>query len=354
MKKAHPKSFPKGRTLRIAETSINALHQCSTLPLGGSWWGLLILSLFSLSCQEDFNPKTDFKEQYVLNCYVDLDYDKYQNTQVYATVSKLYNVDDFDPSQNKIDPTVSGAEIYLNYRDFLYKLREDTNKAVTTKYGTNQIYYTTTLQNIYPSYNVSISAKTPDGKVLTAQTQLLEASQLSYSYNFRKDFTTKINRFLWGESFTISWAYLDNRLFFPQLLIRWGKIDDKYSFFKEVPCTFVRKGNHFEPVYPTYTNSGNVSFDYAAIDSAMAQISAGDTAKNKYQTVYIRFQLMEMDLQLSKYYESLHGILDSYSVSLDESVYSNIQGGLGIFGSKRILTSLWYLDSAYVRSFGYH
>ncbi len=313
----------------------------------------LILFLINLSCQEDFNPKTDFKEQYVLNCYIDLDYDKYMSTQVYATVSKLYNVDGFDPSQNKIDPTVAGAEIYLNYRDVLYKLQQDTNKTETTKYGTNQIYYTTTLRNIYANYNISVSAKMPDGTMLSAQTQLLEGLQIGYSYNFRRYFTTKINRFYAGEAFAITWDNLSDRLYIPQLLIRWGKIGDKFSYFKEVPCTFVNKNGHFEPVYPTYTTGNSVSFDYAAIDSAMAQISEGDSIKYKYAVVYIRFQMLEMDAPLSKYYESLNGVLDSYSISLDESVYSNIKGGLGIFGSKRTITNDWWLDSTYVRSFGY-
>ncbi len=315
-----------------------------------------IPAIMNLSCNEDFNPKTNFKEQYVLNCYIDLDYDRYMNTQVYATVSKLYNVDGFDPSQNKIDPTVAGAEIYLNYRDLLYKLQQDTNKTETTKYGTNQIYYTTTLRNIYANYNISVSAKMPDGTMLSAQTQLLEGLQIDYSYNFRRYFTTKINRFYAGEAFTITWGNLSDRLYFPQMLIEYGipYEKNKYkTYYKIIPYTFVNKNGQYEPVYPTYTTGNSVSFDYAAIDSAMSQISQGDSDKLKYVVVNIIFQLVEMDAPLSKYYESLNSALDSYSISLDESVYSNIKGGLGIFGSKRTISNKWMLDSTYSRSFGY-
>ncbi|MCL5029544.1 MAG: hypothetical protein M1480_11080 [Bacteroidetes bacterium] len=315
-------------------------------------FGFIFLSLISLSCQEDFSPKTDFKERYILESYIDLDYDRYMNTQVYATVSRLYNVEGFDPSQNKIDPSVSGAEIYLNYREILYKLQEDTNKTVITKYGTNQIYYYANLQNIYPSYNVSLTAKMPDGKVLTAQTQLLEGIQLGFSYNFDRGFTTKINRFLWGDAFTISWNNINDHLYFPQLLIPYVKLSpsgNEKKYFYEVPYTFIKQNGRYEPVFPSFTLDNSISYDYAAIDSSMVVLLQSGYAK--YIFGYIMFQMVEMDNSLSKYYESIHGSLDQYSVNLDESVYSNVKGGLGIFGSRRTLSVSWRFDSTYAKSF---
>ena len=62
----------------------------------------------------------------------------------------------------------------------------------------------------------------------------------------------------------------------------------------------------------------------------------------------IIFELVEMDLPLSKYYESIHGGIDSYSISLDQFTYSNITGGLGIFGSRRIISNNWSLDPNYI------
>ncbi len=312
-----------------------------------------IYSLLSFSCKEDFSPKIEFKQKYVLNCYVDLDYDQYTNTKVYATVSKLYDVDGFTPSKNNIDPTVSGAEIYFNYRDIFYQLKEDTNRAVRTRYGTNPIYYSANLQNIYPNYTVSVSARMPDGTVLTAQTQLLEAVQFKYSYLYRKYFTTFINRFYSGNAFTITWGKIDNRLFFPEMLIEYI-IDDTHKFsYEKVPCSYIKKDGKYEPVYPGITTGESISFEYAAIDSAMVNIGKGDNDKEKYFVAKIIFQLVEMDASLSKYYSSIHGSIDEYSIRLDESVYSNINNGIGIFGSKRTITNSWWFDSSYVRSFGY-
>ena len=134
---------------------------------------IIFSSLFSFSCKEDFSPKTEFKEKYVLNCIIDLDYDYYTNTQVYATVSRLYDVNGFSPATNNIDPTVSGAEIVLNYGGLLYPLQEYTDTTTTNRYNNHPIYYSSILQRIYPNYYVYLTAKMPDGTVLTAQTQLL-------------------------------------------------------------------------------------------------------------------------------------------------------------------------------------
>jgi hypothetical protein len=315
---------------------------------------VIIFSLLSFSCKEDFSPKTDFKEKYVLNCYVDLDYDRYKDTQVYATVSKLYDVNGFNPSSNNIDLAVSGAEIYFHYRDIIYQLKEDTNKAVITKYGTNQIYYYDSLRYIYPNYEVSVSAKMPDGTVLSAQTRLLEAVQLKYSYLFRRYFTTFINRFYFGDAFTITWGNINNNLFIPRLIIPCFKPDStgkNIRYNKEIPCYYIKENGNYNPVYPIPTTNGSISFNYSAIDSAMSELSRESIDKGSVG--YIEFQLVEFDSQLSKYYQSINGSLDHYSIRLDESVYSNIKNGLGIFGSKRTITNQWYLDSTYARSFGY-
>lgn len=313
-------------------------------------FALILLSLLSLSCQEDFSPKTNFKEQYVLNCYIDLDYGSYMHSFVYATVSKLYNVDGLDPSQNKINPSVSGASIYLSYRGDLYGLDQDTIKTSTSKYDTIQVYYKTMLKYLYPNYSVSLYAKMPDGTVLTAKTQLLEALQLGFSYNFTKGFTTKINRFLFGNVFTINWGYTEGRLLFPQMLIPYRRTDGGYTvYYKEVPIKYINNNGRYELLYPSPTSSDSISYDYSAIDSAMAQTAASENFS--YFIGNIIFQMVEMDEPLSKYYESIHGNIDSYSISLDQFVYSNISGGIGIFGSKRTISNYWDLDPRYIATF---
>ncbi|MCL5029543.1 MAG: hypothetical protein M1480_11075 [Bacteroidetes bacterium] len=317
----------------------------------------VVLMLLNMSCQEDFNPKTDFKEQYILNCYVNLDYDYYDSTLIYATVSKLYNVDGFDPSKNKINPYVSGVKIYCSYNAGTYqleqdtlKIRKDTLNPPSFKYDTIQVYYKSFLKYIFPSHTMSVTAVMPDGKVLSASIQLLEGLQLGFSYDFINFFKTRINRFLFGNAFTIRWGgYTNERLYLPKLTIPYEK-DSSYSmYYQEVPCTYINRNGKYEPLFPSPTSKDSISYDYSAIDSTMAQITRVENFKNFVGTIV--FQMVEMDAALSKYYESTHGSIDQHSISLDQSVYSNINGGIGIFGSRRIITKSWNLDPNYIMLF---
>ncbi len=315
---------------------------------------LIILMLLNFSCKEDFSPKTEFTQKYILNSYIDLDYDKYLYTRVYASLSKLYDVNGYDPNDNKTDPTVSGPEIYINYRDIIYNLQIDTVKADTNNYGTNPIHYVSPfITNMYPNNSVTIYVKFHNGKVLSSKIKILEGIQLSYSYNFRRGFTAKINRFLWGNAFTISWGTIENRLFFPRMYITYTRQDTPGFFTKDIPYTYADNSGHPQPLYPSYITGGSFSFDYSAVDSAMAEISKGDENKQKYTALYINFDMIEMDEPLAQYYLSIHGSLDNYSVRLDQSVYSNINGGLGIFGSRRFLSNKWNIEYNYAHSFGY-
>ncbi len=314
---------------------------------------ILSISLLSTSCQEDFNPRTEFKELYVLESYIDLDYDMYKTTCIYATVTKLYDVEGLDSSKNKIDPYVSGAGISVYYRGDSFQLKEYTGGIIAKrpppvlKY---KYYYSSYLQYIYPNYPMSITAVLPGGKTLSANIQLLSGLQLGFSYNFERGFTAKINRFLFGNVFTIDWGYADGCLFFPKLVIPYRRKDTGYTvYYKEVPCTYINRNGHSEPVYPSPTSGNSISYDFSAVDSAMAQVSHVENFD--YYTGNIIFQMIEMDRALSNYYESIHGSTDSYSISLDQPVYSNISGGLGIFGSKRTISKWWNLDQTYIVRF---
>jgi len=315
---------------------------------------ILTLMLLNFSCKEDFSPKTEFTQKYILNSYIDLDYDKYLYTTVYASLSRLYDVNGYNPSENKIDPAISGPEIYINYRDIIYNLQIDTVKSDTNNYGTNPIHYVSPfIQNMYPNNFVTIYVKFHNGKVLSSKIKILEGIQLRYSYNFRGGFTANINRFYWGNTFTISWGTIENRLFFPRMYITYTRQDTPGFFTKDIPYTYTDNSGHPQPLYPSYTTGSSFSFDYSAVDSAMADISKGDTSKQNYTAISITFDMIELDEPLSKYYLSTNGKIDNYTIRLDESVYNNINGGLGIFGSRRHLIQKWNLDYNYVHSFGY-
>jgi hypothetical protein len=66
---------------------------------------------------------------------------------------------------------------------------------------------------------------------------------------------------------------------------------------------------------------------YAAFDNALTNQYSGYTPKRAI------FILTQVDPGLYNYYKLANGFLDSYSVRMDQPDYTNIKGGLGVFGA---------------------
>ena len=63
--------------------------------------------------------------------------------------------------------------------------------------------------------------------------------------------------------------------------------------------------------------------------------------------------MIECDQALSRYYSSVNGYMDQFSVRLDERTYTNIQGGEGIFGSSTTTSMKFPVNAKYAGRFGY-
>ncbi len=331
------------------------MHKAEIIP------AIIFLAFISFSCQEDFNPKTKISDKYVVSCIITLDYEFYQSG-IEARVSRIFDTNGFDSSQDTVNHLIHGADIHVEYRGSNYILKEDSS------YRVKYFYYKYGLR-FYPSQTVYLYAKMPDGTVLTGQTLLPKGLQLDYSFKFRHGFNPNLNRFLLGEAFKVYWGNQENHLFFPKLYLNYsvyckpepvhgdeGPPTPPPNFKRytiEIPTTFMNKNGHNEPVFVNYTYDGSISYNYSAIDSMVARISQGNPNKKNYRLDGFTFSFAELDEPLSKYYASTKGGLDQYSISLDESVYSNIKGGIGIFGSTRKYREGLGVDTAYARSFGY-
>lgn len=314
-----------------------------------------ILSFLVVSCEENFSPKTEFTERYVVGCIVSSVAGSINST-IEAWVSKTYNIDGINPSKNTIDPTISNAKIKLFIGESEYILAVDTVKRTdTSKYKTPEIKYITSVVNPIPNVKLKILVNIDSSKTLSSETKLPLAQSFEYSYPFNHGITTNLERWKWGKSWIIYWTKAENHLYFPNLSISYSKlIDSNETFFTfNIPIEIKNTDGKEEPIYINYTYNSSIGYDYDAIDYAMRKISEGDSAKSNYLIYGINFSLTEFDQNLSNYYASTNGYLDNFSIKIDESVFSNINGGLGIFGSYFTNKSMFLADYNYARSFGY-
>ncbi|HEX2865637.1 MAG TPA: DUF4249 family protein [Ignavibacteriales bacterium] len=306
-------------------------------------------AFFNMSCEESVNPKAEFKEQYVLSCIVDVSSDT-----VLAVISKTYDVDGLNPEVNKVDPALTGAEITITQATNTFKFQEGERlRTDTSRYTSRQQYYYAAGVKFVDNKDLRITAKLPNGKVLSAVTTPPAIPEIKFSYEFPNGLNPTVNWYLAGDYYTARWYPVNkNHFSFPRLTIPYKKnVDGKaVPLRKEVPLSYLKQDGKFVPFYPGATQSDSCSFEYKAISSALLNLPEGDPNLTDYILKYIDFELLEFDSPLTTYYSSTNGQMDNFSIRTEETVYSNINGGLGIFGSYRKTRVRKQLDAYYIRT----
>jgi hypothetical protein len=278
---------------------------------------------------------------------------------------KSYDVNSTNPSSNTIDPTYSGAEVVLNYSNGMsFELEEDTliytiNDSIvfmdTNRYGNPQIIYVAR-KLPWHSGLMQIFVTLKDGNKIAAESQIPNATFFEYSYPFPHGITPNIDQWRHGDYFGIYWDSNEFHLYFSELILTYSKTenDSSVKFYDvPIPLSLLNNDGKIEPIYPKYSNKGKLEFKFDAIEYALTNISEEDPDRQKYRIYGLELVVVEYDIHLSKYYSSINGYLDDYSIRLDESIYSNVSSGLGIFGTYRINTMEFEIDEDYIHSLGY-
>lgn len=308
---------------------------------------ILFLSIIAISCEENFDPFGDYKEKYVLTCLLDGNSD-YQ----VATLSRSYFTGSFSPYDNTTDPALEGAEIRVWISDSVYLFKDSTiERTDTSRYKTPFKFYYTNQINPNPGKTMEIEALLPSGKRLKALT--VTPNDIS----FRNDNPNVIPPV--DENFlNFGWQAQSTYTFYDiRILVTYYKNENGVSvkYQEEVPIAYKTRGGIEEPIYPPAARQSFVSYPMEIVTKFLENISAGDENKANY-TVELKpiVEVLVMDEALSRYYSSTSNSLNDLSVRLDENDYTNVEGGLGIFGtyiSKRY-TAISFIAS-YIESFGY-
>ena len=280
------------------------------------------ITIISFSCKDSFNPKAPFKEQYVLNCIIRGD-----STSQIAILSKTYDVSGFDPNSNNVDPSISGAQVYFKWKGTIYQLRDSSiARADTSKYkGPVKFYYTNAFT---PQANDSIEiiAIPAQGVILSSKTKIPYNVSYGNSPWYIKGDETALN---------FRWSANDlNVYYLPRLKIIYQKRNEipalVHSF--EVPIEYASANGNDVPVYPGFSPATGIDYMRTIIDKSLLQISNGDN-KSNYKFFRMDLELLIFDQFLAGYISTTNGFLDNLSIRLDEPNYTNINGGLGIFGA---------------------
>lgn len=314
---------------------------------------LVVASIGSFfSCDDQVNPKTNFKQVYALNCII-----KSDTSYQIATISRSYDVNGYDPMSNTTDPFVAGATVKVFYNDSVFVFRDTSiARANDPRYITPMHFYYSAKLRPSETKPIKIQAELPDGTVLTSETQ-------TYSLNlfyFIDASNTIPTESLSSPNISFSWNYLSetnltNQVFYyaPELVIFYAKMVNgaRVEMQKKVPMYYA---NDVLPLYPTVqANINSILFENNAIDKSMNEISEGDPNKQDYIIEKATFRLFVLDKNLAAYYAAQKTFLDEFSVRFNEPDFTNIYGGLGIFGTYNVRQTDLNFKEDYVLSFGY-
>jgi hypothetical protein len=230
----------------------------------------------------------------------------------------------------------------------------------TYKYYYKKLHYyyspqMLTSKSEYGRDNCKIVVKMPDGHILSSETTTPLVLQIESNRTFNHGITTNVNSFYWGTSLTFSWGedIFPDHLFLSKFTINATNLKTGQSFDVEIPSRCINKDGKSIPVYSIANNGPSVSYEYSAIDFAMKSIASFVSDPSDIRINGAALKITDYDRNLASYYSSTNGYLDSYSIRLDENTYSNIIGGLGIFGSYKVNSRSFSVDRDYIHSFGY-
>jgi hypothetical protein len=317
---------------------------------------VLALTLAGLACEDQFSPKGTFESRVFLYCIVN--FTKVDKTLQFALVNRSYDVEGTNPLVNTQDPFLDGAEIKLTVRNMVYAFRKTVaDLPETTRYGSPFRCYRARDVLIFTNDTVHVVAYVPNGPPLTGQTIVPRTKPMESQPRYVVGFTTLVNRSTYGNDYVLDWndASHDEHLFFPSLSITYLRYDSTEAtpLAIQVPLKYVDQGGRRVPVYPSPTTVPHLTFPFEVIDETMREISAGDSSKSRYAPLMIKFSVVDCDFPLSRYYMGVNGSMDQYSLRLEESVFTNVQGGGGIVGSTNTYGIDYDFDPRYLKTFGY-
>lgn len=308
---------------------------------------LLFALVIMVSCSEDVNIKSEFEEEYLLNCVLSLD-----TTYQVAYLSKSFDIDGFDIDSYEGDPFVKNANLVLRDGNNTYIFREaQIDSLEGFNIGRPITYYYLDNYQPYGNRTVTIGATLPDGNRVIA-TQQTVTRKLSYLPIFRRsippvDTTDKNIEFRVYDEF-------EGDYFVPKLEVIYEHPLSSGNYFStEVPINYVEKSGSLQPIYPNVYRLIDFAYDRDVMGITMRKISEGDPAKGNYKVITGMMTMLVLNEDLAAYYSASSFINDNYSITVSQPDYSNVEGGGGIFGSFSKISGKIKISKNYISSFGY-
>lgn len=307
---------------------------------------LAVSSILFLSCEENFSPKGEFEQKYALTCVIRGD----TALQV-AAIYGNYNVEGYDPSVFDGNTAYDGADIRLWYQDTVYVFKDSVVSNPNLPDSNFRFYYLDNFKPEAPGEPMEIEAMLKNGKRLRASCET--PSRLLFDLNETSNTIPAVNT----PTVNIFWKTEDvNNFYIARIKVKYIQNVNGINVHRwlELPKRLLRNDDNEIPIYPTPSKIYSISYDQDAIDFAMRSISDNVPNKNSITLSTLAIiEVLSLEENLTRYYSSTLED-NNYTVRVNETDYSNVEGGFGIFGSLNKSTKKISLLASYIESFGYN
>jgi hypothetical protein len=281
---------------------------------------LLFLTLLLMGCNQPFEPNGPLDSTLVVYCLLS----SWSDTQ-YVRLSTTF-ASPPEPEIRNAAVTLTGGGNVISFRDTTVLWRDTAGNSSPT--------------NVYVAYNAPVRgnlvyqlhASTPSGLTASSSITALPLPFFALKPGATRGFFVLSRTFNSMSGAAILHFYLDY-----YVLVNNGWV----LHTEEVPTRryLDAEGNDaFE--YPSFSPVGTLvsAGTDVSIDSTLFQITRSRVLKRYVPApvVYldIRFVLTQIDGILYNYYYLNNGPVDNSSIRLDVPDFTNISGGLGVFGSR--------------------
>ncbi len=307
---------------------------------------VLILNLVLNSCTEDFVAIDEtFIKKPVFNCIL--------NCGDSVQVAKLYW--NLPPNEDGTASDLSGeiikdALIRIWWDEevaFMHYAEEFTDDSVTF----TDVYYNSDFTPVAnKNYEVEIILKTGQRfKAATLSPDEIEFMAFDQKIPMVDDFGRPL------DEISLSWTtgfrdyYVSSRFL---IFYKDAKVGDQI-LRKVVPHSYEIIDGETIKYFPEPSYNSFINVKQNTFDLALAEISENDPVKSNFSIYSFMLETIIFDSHFSSYFASVNSFKEDYSIILNQRTYSNIENGLGIFGSFTKQRFALKFEPPYIESFGY-
>lgn len=298
------------------------------------------------SCEDDISPNTSFIEKYSLNCILGND-----TASQIATIYYNYFVENRNPYTNETDPSVEGASVRISFADSAKVFQEGTaERSEGSRYHSPATYYYT--DNFVPQPNTEyiIEAQMPNGKRLRGRTTTPD--EVVFNQIESDTLIPPLNK----DFILVKWEIESSDLYVaPLFTFIYFKNENgrNVRYVKRVPIKYLRQNGELVPYFPEPSYIPTIIVEMDAFDRALQEISEGDPIKSNYTILSFILEIRVYDVNLTSYYASIKEVPESFTLKLNESDFTNIEGGQGLFASFIKQRYAVKFSREYIQQFGY-